>query len=118
MGWGREAANEEHKGNGIKPRLGCSVMSDSFCDTIGVSRPEYWSGLPFPSPDLPDPGIKPRSPALQADSLSSEPQGKPQVRHYGLSKMIPTPHIQNNEHHSLESDYYMSKKQTSIMLRF
>ena len=38
------------------------------------SRQEYWSGLPFPSPgDLPDPGIKPRSPALQVDSLPSEP---------------------------------------------
>ena len=42
------------------------------------SRQEYWSGLPFPSPgDLPDPGIEPRSPALQADSLPSEPPGKP-----------------------------------------
>ena len=41
------------------------------------SRPEYWSGKPFPSPgDLPNPGIKPRSPALQADSLPSEPPGK------------------------------------------
>ena len=40
------------------------------------SRPEYWSGLPFPSPgDLPNPGIKPRSPALQADSLPAEPPG-------------------------------------------
>ena len=38
------------------------------------SRQEYWSGLPFPTPgDLPDPGIKPGSPALQADSLLSEP---------------------------------------------
>ena len=38
------------------------------------SRQEYWSGLPFPSPgDLPDPGIEPGSPALQADSLPSEP---------------------------------------------
>ena len=38
------------------------------------SRQEYWSGLPFPPPgDLPDPGIKPTSPTLQADSLSSEP---------------------------------------------
>ena len=43
-------------------------------------RQEYWSGLPFPSPgDLPDPGIKPGSPALQADSLPSEPPGKPRV---------------------------------------
>ena len=42
------------------------------------SRQEYWSGLPFPSPgDLPDPGIEPRSPALQAHSLLSEPPGKP-----------------------------------------
>ena len=46
-------------------------------------RQEYWSGFPFPSPgDLPDPRIKPRSPALQADSLLSEPPeppGKPQL---------------------------------------
>ena len=42
------------------------------------SRPEYWSGQPFPSPgDLPNPGIKPRSPALQLDSLPAEPRGKP-----------------------------------------
>ena len=42
------------------------------------SRQEYWSGLPFPSPgDLPDPGLKPRSPSLRADALPSEPQGKP-----------------------------------------
>ena len=42
-----------------------------------LSRQEYWSGLPFPSPgDLPDPGIKPGSPALQADSLPSEPPRK------------------------------------------
>ena len=42
------------------------------------SRQEYWSGLPFPSPeDLPDPEVKPRSPTLRADSLPSEPTGKP-----------------------------------------
>ena len=44
---------------------------------VGFSRQEYWSGLPFPSPgDLPDPEIEPRSPALQADALTSEPPGK------------------------------------------
>ena len=46
--------------------------------SMGFPRQEYWSGLPFPSPgDLPDPGIKPGSPTLQADSLPSEPPGKP-----------------------------------------
>ena len=41
------------------------------------SRREYWSGLPFPSPgDLPNPGIEPRCPTLQADALPSEPSGK------------------------------------------
>ena len=45
--------------------------------SMAFFRQEYWSGLPFPSPkELPNPGIKPRSPALQADSLPSEPPGK------------------------------------------
>ena len=44
------------------------------------SRQEYWSGLPFPSSgDLPDPGIEPGSPALQADSLPTELLGKPTI---------------------------------------
>ena len=44
--------------------------------SMGFSRQEYWSGLPFPSPgDLLDPGIEPGSPALQADALPSEPPG-------------------------------------------
>ena len=44
----------------------------------GFSRREYWSGLLFPSPgDLPDPGIEPGSPTLQAEALTSEPPGKP-----------------------------------------
>ena len=48
--------------------------------STGFSRQEYWGGLQFPSPeDLPDPGIKPRSPALQADSLPTKPPGKPGV---------------------------------------
>ena len=47
--------------------------------SMGFSRQEYWSGLPFPSPgDLPNPGIEPWSPALQADALTSEPPGRPQ----------------------------------------
>ena len=46
--------------------------------SVGFPRQEYRSGLPFPFPgDLPNPGIEPGSPALQADSLLSEPPGKP-----------------------------------------
>ena len=48
----------------------------TLLQSIEFSRPEYWSGLLFPSPeDLPNPGIKPWSPALQADSLPFELQG-------------------------------------------
>ena len=47
--------------------------------SMGFSRQEYWSGLPFPSPgDIPNPEIEPGSPALEADALTSEPPGKPQ----------------------------------------
>ena len=52
--------------------------------SMGFSRQEYWSGLPFSSPgDLPEPGIEPWSPAFQADTLTSEPPGKP--RRYVLT---------------------------------
>ena len=45
--------------------------------SMGFSRQEYWSGLPFLSPgDLPNPGIEPGSPSFQADALTSEPPGK------------------------------------------
>ena len=48
--------------------------------SMGFSRQEYLSELPFPSPeDLPDPGIKARYPTLWADALPSEPQGKPWI---------------------------------------
>ena len=70
--------------------LSCSVVPDSFrphglqptrllCPW-GFSRPKYWNGYPFPSPgDLPNPGIKPRSPTLQVDSLPAELPGKPSI---------------------------------------
>ena len=76
--------------------LSCSVVSDSFVTpwtvtdqappSLGFSRQEYWSGLPFPSPgDLPNPGIEPRSPALQVESLPSGPPGKPPSSVYQLA---------------------------------
>ena len=52
-------------------------VPDQAPPSMGFSRQEYWSGLLFPSPgDLSDPGIEPRSPTLQADSLPTEPPGK------------------------------------------
>ena len=79
--------------------LSCSVVSDSlqphglwptrlFC-SWGFSRPEYWSGLPCPPPgDLPNPGIKPRSPALWANSLPTEPPGKPKNTGMGSPSLL------------------------------
>ena len=56
---------------------------------MGFSRQEYWSGLPFPSPDdLPNPGIEPGSPALQADTLPSEPPGKPLEEGINTTKLL------------------------------
>ena len=66
---------------------------------MGFPRQEYWSGLPFPSPgDLLDPGFGPWSPVLQADSLPSEPPGKPQAsfqlyRNLAAMVVMKTPHL-------------------------
>ena len=57
--------------------------------SMGFSRQEYWSGLPFPSPgDFPDLGIKPGSPTLEADALTSEPPEKPKVSTKKLLELI------------------------------
>ena len=57
---------------------------------MGFSRQEYWSGLPFPSPgDLPDPGIEPGSPTLEADALTSEPPGKPYDKYSAYNYTVP-----------------------------
>ena len=68
---------------------------------MGFSRQEYWSGLPFSSPgNLPNSGIEPRSPALQADSLPSEPPGA----------HLNTSNIHFNVYTSLEVNYISIKK--------
>ena len=65
--------------------------------SMGFSKQEYWSGLPFPTPGgLPDPGIEPRSPAMQAVSLPSEPPWKP------LSNSMVSPHPTDKETESRE----------------
>ena len=73
------------------------------------SRQEYWSGLPFPSPaDLPDPGIEPGSPALQADALPSEPPGKPNMPILGQNceSPVPTALVGDGAHISLGNDSF------------
>ena len=63
------------------------TVADQAPPSMGFSRQEYWSGLPFPFPgDLPGPGIKPGSPALQADALPSKPPGKPLNQLYSNTK--------------------------------
>ena len=58
--------------------------------SLGFSRQEYWSGLSFPSPgDLPDPGIEPGSPALEADALTSEPLGMKILKEMGIKTTLP-----------------------------
>ena len=79
--------------------LSHSVVSDSLRPhelahqaplSMGFSRQEYWSGLPCPPPrDPPNPGIELRSPTLQADSLPSEPPGKP-LSKLGKTRFSPT----------------------------
>ena len=72
-----------HGGGGLVAKL-CLTLATPWtvaCQaplSMEFSRQQHWSGLPLSSPgDLPDPGIESRSPALQADSLSSEPPWKP-----------------------------------------
>ena len=64
---------------------------------MGFSRPEHWSGQPFPSPEnLPNQGIEPRSPTLQANSLPAETQGKHKntgVGSLSLLQHLPDPGI-------------------------
>ena len=72
-----------HGGGGLIAKSCLTLVSPMDCSLpgsspMGFSRQEYWSGLPFPSlGNLPNPGIEPRPPALQADSLLTEPPGKP-----------------------------------------
>ena len=83
-----------------KVKVKVTQSCPTLCDPIDIqfmefSRPEYWSGQLFPSPgDLSNPGIKPRTPTLQADSLPAEPPGKPRNTGVGslalLQRIFPT----------------------------
>ena len=78
----RTTPSSHHYGGSSLVAKSCPILATPWSVArqapLGFFRQEYWSGLPFPSPgDLPDPGIEPRSPTLQADSLPTELQGKP-----------------------------------------
>ena len=96
------AAADDYSLSGIQPTRRVhakSLCRVQFCVTpwtvarqdplsVGFSSQEYWSGLPFPPPgDLPKPGIKPVSPALQPDSLPTEPSGKPPTHHQSVQSL-------------------------------
>ena len=76
------------------------------------SRSEYWSGVAFHSPgELPNPGMEPRSPALQVDSLPAEPQGKPEntgVGSLSVLQQIPDPGIERGSPHCRQILYQLS----------
>ena len=81
--------------------------------SMEFSRPEYWSGLLFPSPgDLPNPGIEPGSPTLQADSLPSEPPRKPKNNGVGslslLQGIFPTQELNQGLLHYRQILYQLS----------
>ena len=65
------------------------TVAHQASSSLRFSRQEYWNGLPFPSPrGLPDPGIELRPPALQVDSLASEPPGKPKNTGVGSLSLV------------------------------
>ena len=86
--------------------------------SMGFSRQEYWSGLPFPSPgDLPNPEIEPRCPTSQADSLPAEPQGKPKDTGVGslflLQRIFPTQELNRSLLHGRQILYQLSYEGSS-----
>ena len=102
----------------MRAALSCSAMSNSLRPVkclcpLGFSRQEYWSGLPCPPPgDLPNPGIEPRSPTLQVDSLPSEPPGKPKNTGVGslsfLQGIFPTQESNWGLQHCRQIFYWLS----------
>ena len=75
--WGKQfgdSSKSSRENDRVKGKV--AQLHLTLCNPMDYSRPEYWSGQPFPSPeDLPNPEIEPRSPTLQVDSLAAEPLG-------------------------------------------
>ena len=86
--------------------------------SLEFPRPEYWSGQLFPSPgDLPNPGIKPRSPTLQADSLPAEPQGKPPKSKTSSCYHDILTDIYTHTHSFIHSNIVLARKFTGFSTR-
>ena len=111
----------------LKQKVLITQLSPSRCWTVacqallsmGFSRQEYWSGLPFPPPgDLPDPRIKPGSSKLQADSLPSELPRQPPSKQsnslthliYNVEGMKKNLKLFNKEHREKASNSYLNNK--------
>ena len=72
----------------VKVTQSCPTLCNPI-QSMEFSSPEYWSEQPFPSPwDLPKPGIEPRSPVLQVDSLPAEPPGQPRNTGVGILSLL------------------------------
>ena len=106
----------------------CDLMdcSPPASSVHGISQPEYWSGLPFPFPgDLPDPGIEPRSPALQADSLSTEPPGKIShvdrgylLEEWPFTSMEPTLQIHNPRQKEKKKNHHQTNPKWGTFFKY
>ena len=98
----------------VKVAQPCPTLHDPMDYTVRrFSRPEYWNGLPCPSPgDLPNPGIKPRSPAMQANSLPAESPRKPRNTGMGslslLQGIFPTQGSKQGLLHCMQILYRLS----------
>ena len=104
-----------------------SVVSDSLSPPSpsihGILQQEYWSGLPSPpSDDLPNPGIQPRSPTLQGDSLSADPPGKPENTGVGslslLQRIFPTQELNRGLLHCRRILYQLSHQGSPRILKW
>ena len=104
---------QERKGKSLsRVRLFATLWTLAYqaSQSMGFSRQEYWSGLLFASPgDFPNPGIEPGSPALQADTLPTEPPGKPKLQRQ-------VKYISNNSKSTVHSLKWDSSKHFSPLL--
>ena len=105
----------------VKVAQSCPTLCNPMDYTVhGILQPEYWSGQPFPSSGyLPNPGMEPRSPALQADSLPAEPPRKAKNTGMGslslLQRIFPTQEWNQGLLHCRQILYQLSYREAHIV---